>query len=247
MGMARYPVVALLLLQWLELATSNYVADVASYTDDMRRVSIEHWLRPLAYPDDCTGAPPGFMVPDKTDCTKFYACIGGVPTPDPTPCGDDFTCFVPSAVASVSGKCVLETTNQCEDPCKAASVVCSTECPPAGGTGVIADTTSCNKYYLCNGAGQVELYCPSERPHFNGVTCVNDPATCCKCQRETCAGDMFELLADPQNCHSYYACLNLDGGTEFTPQGPYQCDNGGSFINGACDDKTTECENACDA
>ncbi|CAL4160458.1 unnamed protein product, partial [Meganyctiphanes norvegica] len=131
--------------------------------------------------------------------------------------------------------------------CKAASGVCSTECPPAGGTGVIADTTSCNKYYLCNGAGQVELYCPSERPHFNGVTCVNDPATCCKCQRETCAGDMFELLADPQNCHSYYACLNIDGGTEFTPQGPYQCDNGGSFINGACDDKTTECENACDA
>lgn len=205
---------------------------------------IEHWLRALAPPDDCNDASAaGKQVTDPDDCTKFFICTAeGQQTADSYACADydpTFACFDPAKkVCDVAG-------TGCDAACLVTVPTCQTECKLS--LDIIADITDCSRHFLClaDGAdsGTIELYCPADRPYFNGEKCTNDKSACCSCQPETCA-TAGDLIADPEDCHSFFTCVDL-GGTP-TPVGPIPCGGSGSFINGACDSATTECENACD-
>ncbi|CAL4149484.1 unnamed protein product [Meganyctiphanes norvegica] len=204
---------------------------------------IEHWLRALAPPADCSGASPGDKAVDTSDCKKFFLCTGdGSMLPDPFACPeeDGFLCF-----DSATGEC-SDVEAACDVACALTAPSCTSECTVLGDN--TADLTNCNRHYLCLGdstAGKIELYCPDERPHFNGKECVNDKSQCCNCHVGTCE-NTGELLADPQNCHAFYACADLDGTGDIDALGPVTCPNGGSFVSGECDATTTDCENICD-
>ncbi|CAL4126364.1 unnamed protein product, partial [Meganyctiphanes norvegica] len=158
--------------------------------------------------------------------------------PDPLTCPDEFYCFDPAYNECMHGE------DSCAKLCDKQEQSCQYECNAFGD--LIADAEDCNKNYLCVGDGPpfspVALTCPPDTPYFDGFECVTDQASCCNCQIESCTEE-GELLADPQDCHAYYLCVMIGGDLM---QLPVDCPNGGSFINGACDDATTECETACD-
>ncbi|CAL4121653.1 unnamed protein product [Meganyctiphanes norvegica] len=220
----------------------------------------DHWLVGDTASPDCVGAAPGSLVPDDTDCTKFYVCVAdGQLSPTSFPCGDDYECFA-------AGACVLTTdadaATKCETPCAGGDGGggCATECPdPVTATTVVA-SSDCTKFKLCFAApptalpyrmydqstrGEVEISCPSDTPFFNGAECGNDKAACCSCKEGTCT-KVGDFLPDPNDCHSYLQCVDQAGDGVLVPVGPIPCENGGSFVGTACT-ADTECENACDA
>lgn len=144
----------------------------------------------------------GILVPDPTDCQRYYVCLqDGLPTDFPFECEDGqlFDSVNATCTDALDVKCDL-----CQPTCPLYS------CPvPADGIVTAADANDCTMYYLCGITDEpLHLKCEEETPYFNGVECVDEESACCDPCLVYCSEALTEI-PDPTDCTSYYFCFDV--------------------------------------
>ncbi|ROT65560.1 peritrophin-44-like protein [Penaeus vannamei] len=164
---------------------------------------------------DCTGKAPGERVVDPKDCTQYYYClVGEMPTDSPVPCEEGHV------FDTATGSCVSGT--DCTDLCssKECNYVCNDNLE------VVSDPLNCGQYYFCLPSGEEgPIYCPDDRPFFNGETCVNTYECCSDPCAPYCVAPGSQI-PDPKNCSMFYVCLEEGPPSEDLH---FSCPDGANF------------------
>ncbi|KAK8748005.1 hypothetical protein OTU49_016265, partial [Cherax quadricarinatus] len=181
---------------------------------------------------DCTGKNDLDKVADPLNCTNYYICLSGIPSDHALPC-DAGMIF-----NAEDGNCA--TGPDCTPSCEVT--VCPITCN--GTYSFISDPFDCSTYYICLPSDIPAVTCPSDRPYFNGETCVKDKGVCCQVSCTPYCGPGIVEAPDPFDCRKYYMCTE-----EGVPNEAFhfQCDSGESFDyqTGRCAPGAT-CKNLCD-
>lgn len=159
--------------------------------------------------DDCAPvcpdpAPATGMVPDPTDCSRYYYCLSdGKPS--------DFTEKCPD------GTLFDKDDSECKDAaapnCKTCEPSCRFECPSDGSMAVVADGEDCHSFFVCSAGGSVPVSCDADKPYFDGTTCTTEESQCCDRCQAYCEEEFTEI-ADPTNCTNFYYCARKGFPTE---------------------------------
>ncbi|KAK3871813.1 hypothetical protein Pcinc_023062 [Petrolisthes cinctipes] len=150
---------------------------------------------------DCTGMTPGDLISDPENCNNYYVCMAdGTPSDLPFPCDEGFKFDNESSTClDATDPSVIITCGVCPPSCRFSCPANSTE------LSFIADSSTCRKYFLCNGNDMVSLTCATEEPYFDGTECQADLSKCCDSCSVYCY-EAFVEIADPSNCYNFYFC-----------------------------------------
>ncbi|XP_071528222.1 peritrophin-44-like [Panulirus ornatus] len=160
-----------------------------------RAVSLEVSCTPTCQEND----EPGTFVADPTNCQRYYVCLQGGHVSDFTEECEDGMLF-----DGDDRQCKPEAGNV---TCHVCSPSCLLTCPADSmGPSLIADPSSCNKYYICiPGKDTIAQTCNDDTPFFNGDTCTASEAECCDLCTPFCS-QAYTQIPDPANCTNFYFC-----------------------------------------
>lgn len=167
---------------------------------------------------DCSGHSEGDYVEDPLDCKKFYVCVHeNEPSEHPIACQPPTGVFDP-----VNGMCVSGDT--CVSSCGGGA--CHLRC--RGDQDLVSNPENCREYFQCDKDLNLQgpKRCPSERPYFDGWSCVEDSWKCCvpECSPYCHTGDV--QIIDPYDCTKFYICSGEGPAQEANH---YSCDPGETF------------------
>ncbi|XP_055919993.1 peritrophin-48-like [Eupeodes corollae] len=143
----------------------------------------------------------GDIIPDPHNCNKFYVCINEQLRHE--------ICFDGDFFNATKNSCSHKTSNDICQNITEVTINCSTSDPKVN----YVDHSDCRKYYQCNEDGELTSKKCRNGESFDNLLgfCKQNDGTCLieNGQRVgACAGKHGVVVADADNCHQYYTCVN---------------------------------------